>query len=223
MAYGKEWETLYGAGKHNTLWPWSSVISHVFRHTKPTAPDFRVLELGCGPGANIPFFRSINVDYMALEGSQSAVGGVIENFPEMADKIIVADFTKDIPFNGAFDLIFDRAAVTHNDTDSIRRCLKLVREKLSTKGVYIGLDWFAACHSEFSEGQEGPDRFTRTGFGEESLNFANVGTVHFSDQEHLEDLFADYKIKSLHLNKNKRARPASDYTLATWDIVATKV
>jgi SAM-dependent methyltransferase len=222
MAYGNEWEKLYAAGEQQSLWPWSSVVSHVFRYTKPNGPDFRVLELGCGPGANVPFFRSLDVDYRAIDGSESAVNTVLERFPELADKIAVADFTDDIPFEGPFDLIIERAALAHNDTHSIRQCLRLIEGKLSPKGVFIGLDWFATSHSEFPGGRDGSDRFTRTGFGEESLNFANVGTVHFSDRDHLEDLFADFKIESLHLNKKEQVYPGNDHILATWNIVAAK-
>ena len=52
------WESAYSLGGHNTLWPWSDLVSLVSRHCCPiSSPEkFNMLELGCGPGANIPFF-----------------------------------------------------------------------------------------------------------------------------------------------------------------------
>ena len=41
----------------------------------------RVLELGCGPGANIPFFLSQGADYYAAEGSETIVVELQKKFP----------------------------------------------------------------------------------------------------------------------------------------------
>ncbi len=60
------WESAYSLGGHNTLWPWSDLVSLVSRHCCPiSSPEkFNMLELGCGPGANIPFFLSLKVIIM---------------------------------------------------------------------------------------------------------------------------------------------------------------
>src|SRR4029077_14742021 len=58
MGFSKEWDDCYRRGGQAIKWPWSDVISLVMRHARPTGSEFRVLELGCGSGANIPFFES---------------------------------------------------------------------------------------------------------------------------------------------------------------------
>src|SRR5207244_611872 len=105
---------------------------------KPLERPLRILEIGCGAGANIPFFLAVKADYYAIEGSATVVGQLHERYPELKTRIVAGDFTKDIPFDGPFDVAVDRSSLTHNDTPSIRRCLKQVREKLKEGGLYIG-------------------------------------------------------------------------------------
>ena len=37
-----------------SIWPWSDLVSYVMRYTKINE-NYKVLEIGCGSGANIPF------------------------------------------------------------------------------------------------------------------------------------------------------------------------
>ena len=65
------WEEIYKANRHMVTWPWSDIVSDVMI-LKPTK-NLKVLEIGCGPGANIPFFLNIGVDYYTIDGSETAV------------------------------------------------------------------------------------------------------------------------------------------------------
>ena len=58
MNFSKEWEERYRENTHLSVWPWSNLISYVMRYARPENKDFSVLELGCGAGANIPFFSA---------------------------------------------------------------------------------------------------------------------------------------------------------------------
>ena len=203
-----------------SVWPWTDLISFVMRYSRPTGPSFRVLELGCGAGANIPFFNSIGVDYCAIEGSPTIVAKLHERFPALKEKIKTGDFTSEIPFEGNFELIFDRASLAHNNVEAIRRCIELARGRLPVGGKYIGIDWFSTAHTEFPKGQPGGDRFTRDGY--EGGQFGHVGQVHFSDQEHLTGLFRGFEFKVLEHKVISRKIPADDHVLAVWNFVVEK-
>ena len=104
------WESAYRQGGHNTLWPWSDLVSLVSRQVLPilTPKIFNVLELGCGPGSNIPFFLSLNVNYHAIDGSSTAINNVHRNFPNLSQNVVTGDFTSKNLFsnrNNFFDLI----------------------------------------------------------------------------------------------------------------------
>jgi SAM-dependent methyltransferase len=179
--FSRDWDDAYRVGTHLTTWPFSDLVSLVYRYAKPADGFCAVLELGCGVG----FFRRLGVDYRAIEGSSNAVARLLAAYPDLSEKVAVGDFTQMIPFDGPFDLVVDRAALVHNPTEAIRRTMGIVRERLRTGGKLIGIDWFSDQHQDAKRGDE-VDLHTRTNFA--SGPFAGIGNVHFCDQGHLQDL-----------------------------------
>ena len=183
--FSEEWEQRYKDGSHHSIWPWSDVVAYVNRYARPQEAYSVVLELGCGAGANIPFFLARADDYHAVEGSATMVAALLERFPSLVGKIFAADFTKVIPFEVVFDMVLDRCSVTHNDTDAIVRCLGLVAGCLREGGLFIGIDWFTDEHSDAQNGVWVDDH-TRRGDSRSAMH--HVGKMHFSDRVHLEGL-----------------------------------
>jgi SAM-dependent methyltransferase len=220
MVFSDEWNTRYQENTHMSVWPWSDVVSYVMRYGRPLNPSYKILELGCGAGANIPFFENLNVQYFALEGSKFIVNMLKEKFPHLSTNILEGDFTKQIPFKDLFKLVLDRASLTHNCTEDINRSLNLIYSVLEPGGIFIGIDWFSTVHSDYLNGSEAEDAFTRKGYTEGQ--FANVGRVHFSDKEHLLKLFDKFKIISLEEKVIKKEFPEENHIFSSWNIVAKK-
>lgn len=215
MTFSQEWEERFKENTHQSVWPWSDVVSYFYRYAKDSK---NVLELGCGVGANIPFFKSIGIEYCGIEGSKSAVDKIKQRFPDI--NVILGDFTKEISISKKFDLIFDRSSLTHNTNDGIKHCLKNVYAKLADNGKYIGIDWFSTLHSDYTKGKDDADQFTKTGYREGQ--FASVGRVHFSDEEHLLDLLHDFDIIILEHKNIKTEIPQSKKNFASWNFVVQK-
>ena len=221
MSFSKEWEERYAANTHLSVWPWSDVVSLVHRHCKHIiARGGRVLELGCGAGANIPLFRTLGIDYFSIEGSPTIVEQLHKRYPDLAKNIACGDFTFLQPFSGQFDLIIDRASLTHNSTAAIARALKLTFESLKTGGIFIGSDWFSKNHSDFESDAPSIDAFTRTNL--KSGQFVGTGQVHFSDEAHLRDLFSQFEIIFMEEKFMYRAEPKDGGKFASWNIAAFK-
>ena len=220
MSFSNEWEERYSANTHLSVWPWSDVVSLTRRHCRELGPGKRVLELGCGAGANIPFFRSLAVDYHAVEGSPTIASILRERLPELTNSIVTGDFTQPWPFAPGFDLVIDRASLTCNSEEAIRRCLLLVHDALLPGGHFIGVDWYSVNHSDFPAGALDSDPHTRSGFTEGS--FAGTGRVHFSDEAHLRDLFSDFELIHLEEKQSLRYQPADGHRFASWNLVARK-
>jgi SAM-dependent methyltransferase len=219
MTFSKEWDERFKANTHISRWPWSDLVSYVMRYARPTGPEYRVLELGCAAGPNIPFFLSLGVKYFAVEGSETVVRRLWERFPDLKDNMVAGDFTQEIPFPGQFDLVVDRGSLTHNSTAGIVRGLALVQEKLKTTGKYIGIDWFSTVHTEYQRGRATEDPHTRRDYTEGPVAF--TGRVHFSDKAHLLELFKSYEIEVLEHKVITRELPES-YISAWWSLVARK-
>ncbi len=220
MTFSPEWEQRYLENTHLSVWPWSDLVSLVRRNCRNLDSHSRVLELGCGAGANIPFFKSLGVRYHAVEGSGSVTERLHARFPELAATIVSGDFTAQQPFEPGFDLIVDRASLTHNTTAAIESCLTLAWESLRSGGYFIGVDWFSTRYGEFGRGRPGADPYTREGY--DSGPFAGTGRVHFSDEAHLRNLFARFELSSLEEKVVREVLPIPGALFASWNLVARK-
>lgn len=234
MSFSEEWEKFHAVEQPGIgAFPYLQMLVQ-----NVVADASRVLEVGCGTGQNIPFFkRHMGSDYFGIEGSQSAVNTVKENYPDLASQIHCGDFTKEQPFGGGFDLVVDRAAIAHNRIDSIRNCIDIIYDSLKPGGIFCSVDWFSTNHSEIRRGER-MERCTRTGYA--NGQFRNIGVVHFSDEEELTDLFGKFQRVMLNERVTRRigvggflrqqVRPhyisaefdGWDYRSAVWDIAVRK-
>jgi cyclopropane fatty-acyl-phospholipid synthase-like methyltransferase len=220
MSFSAQWDARYSENTHLSVWPWSDLVSYFHRYAGPLSPETRVLEIGFGAGANIPFFKSLGVAYSGIEGSQTIHARVCERFPEIANELYLGDFLSyELP--GFYDLIVDRAAMTHNTTPAIESGLRHLAKYLTAGGRYIGIDWFSASHSDFTLGQV-KDEFTRSELPEGQ--FTGVGNVHFSTEEHILELFSEagFRVTRLEHKRCASAIPKSGNLFASWNLVAEK-
>lgn len=220
MTFSQEWEAAFRANTHLSLWPWTDLVSYVHRYAKPASGQ-RVLELGCGAGANIPFFLKLETDYHSVEGSATIVTMVHEHYPKLRDKVAVGDFTRGIPFDGAFDLVVDRAATPHNTIEAIRNTIATVFSRLRSGAKFVGIDWFSRAHEDAEKGTR-IDDYTRRDLA--SRNFRDLGIVHFFDQEHLAELLTStgFAIERLEHKLHEVRVPVESERFASWNFVARK-
>lgn len=219
MVFAEEWEKAYQEMTHLSQWPWSDLVSYVMRYPKPLGTQYRVLELGCGAGANIPFFLSLGVEYWALEGSASVVSRLREHFPKLAQQLIVGDFTLPWEVTGPFDLVVDRSSITYCSTAEIRKVLKMVQDVLKPGGWLIGVDWFSTSHGAYVNSAPGPDEYTKIVY---EGHLKNLGQTHFSDGEHLKELLADFDLKALEHKIIQPYWPPNAQVVASWKFAAQK-
>jgi hypothetical protein len=221
VSFSAEWDSRYSENTHLATWPWSDLVSYFHSYAKPFSPETKILEIGFGAGANIPFFRALGVAYSGIEGSRAIHPRVCANFPGLAHKLYLGDFVTH-EFPETYDVIVDRAAMTHNSTVAIKNGLRHLSRYLPVGGKYIGIDWFSTIHSDFSRGQV-VDQFTR--FNPAEGQFVGLGNVHFSSREHLLDLFssAGFRITRLEHKQHFEEMPNTGHVFAAWNLVAARL
>ncbi len=221
MAYSKQWDNVYQQGSNLSIWPWSDLVSYVYRYAPIKSSETKVLEIGFGAGANIPFFRTLGVGYLGIEGSDAIASKVRERYPDWSPNLITGDFIEH-RYGGKYDLVVDRSSMTHNDTGAILRGLRNISEAMAENAKYIGIDWFSILHSGFSLG-EVVDEHTKCNIADGQ--FHGVGKVHFSDERHLIELFqaSGLRITRLEHKEVHSMVPETGQVFASWNLVAEKM
>ena len=183
----KKWDAAYSANTQMSVWPWSDLVSYVNKFAKDLPVGTNVLELGFGTGANLPFFLSSSkFNYFGIEQSEKAFEFVSGKFTAISSQLRCGNITENIFPDVIFGLVVDRATLTHNTTSTILQTLNNLTTHMSPGGIFIGIDWFSKSHADSNLGII-EDEFTRTNI--ETGTFLNLGSVHFSDAEHLSKIF----------------------------------
>ena len=111
---------------------------------------------------------------------------------------------------------------TNNDRSiEIIKSLKKCHERLNVGGKYIGVDWFSTHHSDYKKGIQAEDVWTRKDMV--GSGFEGTGRAHFSDENHLMELFKAFEVKSLSHSVLTEKIPTLNATVATWNFVMEKV
>lgn len=217
-----EWEKLYKRNLHSPLWPWSDVISYVNIYCKNNVNFKKVLEIGCGSGANIPFFEKRGDYFYGIDGSKEIIKKLRKKYPKLKNNLVAGDFTKEIKFQEIFDVVIDRGSSIHNASSDIEQCIKLIFKKLRKKGIYIGVDLFAWDHTAAKLGNY-VDKFTRKNIN--TNQFRGAGKVHFFTKQNLIKLFArnGFEILSLEHTSKKILIGKEKVNNSTFNIVAKKL
>ncbi len=219
--FGNRYDEVYREGLQKSVWPWSSVVTILHRLKKYLNPNAKILEIGCGMGANIELIQSLEYEYFGIDFSPYAINEIIKLHPELSGALVAEDFTKNISFFGnTFDIILDRASLTCNPTSKIKNCIELIKKELITGGYFVGVDWYSTDHSGFKEGKSQEDEFSLI-FSQEEPMF-DPPRMHFSSEEHIQDLFKEFEIIHLEhkLVKTIKSKFSRQDCVASWNFVA---
>lgn len=190
-----DWEAdIYGKGKQLNIWPFTEVISALYREKSswPHRWRPRLLEIGCGAGNNLWGLTEGGFDCVGIDPSPSAVEFARDRFRELGlgVEVHVAGGQK-IPFEDeSFDFVLDRAAVCQVPKDEIPSVLSEVNRVLKPGGVFYSFGLFSEEHSDAAYGLE-----TQSGsFDHFSQGiFQGVGLTTFFNVSLIRELFSDFE------------------------------
>ena len=115
------------------------------------APPFRILDVGCGPGRDLAYFRSQGHEVIGLEGAPRFVAMARATGCEVLEQNFLA---LDLP-SSRFDGVFANAALFHVPTQKLGRVLGALHGALVPRGVLF----CSNPHGPDTEGYSG-DRYS---------------------------------------------------------------
>jgi SAM-dependent methyltransferase len=114
------------------------------------APPFRILDLGCGPGRDLAYFKAKGHQAIGLDGADAFVRMARETGCE----VLHQDFLKLALPRASFDGIFANASLLHVPEQELPRVLGELRAALVARGVLF----CSNPHGRDTEGYNG-DRY----------------------------------------------------------------
>ena len=169
----------------------------------------KILEVGCGTGANIWFISRKVLDTYGIDGSQTAITKASQRMREenLSASLQVGDIISMGTFypNLQFDAIIDVVCLQHNTLQNIQTILAEVLTLLKPQGKFFSMMVAKGSYGDGLGRETEPGTFVDINEG--PLN--NRGLVHFFTEEEIERLFGvfdnvqvEYSIRSLNNQQN---------------------
>lgn len=194
MTWDAVWESIFSSrswGKY----PGEELIRFIARHFYDSIrADIHILEIGCGPGANIWYLAREGFNIYGIDGSPTAIRLCKERLdtetPGWRGSLQVADVTQ-LPFSdNFFDAVIDNECSSCLNWEEAKQAFKEVSRVLRPQGRLFMRTFAQGCAGE--------------GTGEPMGKFSwrcavgplkDKGLVRFTAREHLAELLPASKFK----------------------------
>lgn len=186
-------------------------------------PGVRVLELGCGPGANLVFLVAEGFSVGGLDGSETAVAQAGQRLAPLSGThdgqtidLRVGDFSVNPWESGTFDAVVDIESTSANVLSVITAAVSEAHRVLKPRGLYFA-KMFGTQTTGYGSGyQPEPNTSAPPAFGP----CTSVGIIHFFEEAELRDLFSGFS--SLTLDQSIRTVGGGRETVFEWIVQAEK-
>jgi SAM-dependent methyltransferase len=196
VPFDRTWEAIFqsrGWGRYP-----SEDVVRLVAHRFFRVPDrtlVKILDLGCGGGANTWFLAREGFRVTAVDGSAAAVARTSDLLARegCAADVGVRDFL-DLSFSDEmFDAVLDCASIQHNPWDDIVLVHRHVFRILKPGGWFLGL--LLNTDSSHSRGADAPEGSELCGFRAGTLDDGVF--VHLFSRDELDVLLAPYEATSV--------------------------
>ena len=156
----------------------------------PDRKAIRFLDLGCGFGASTWFLAREGFSVDGIDGSAVIINRLSERLrDENLDASVISGDISDLPYPAQyFDCVIDIACLMCNDPDSTRRILGGVLDRLKSGGKIFSMSATPDCWGATSGTKIADATYHDLADGP----FANTGTVRFSSEEQIRDLYSGF-------------------------------
>lgn len=197
LSWDKKWQSVFTENEWGK-YPAESVIRFMAKNFyKKNRSEIKVLEVGCGTGANIWYLLRERFDAYGIDGSSVAIDRAKERLKEenLVSKLISGDIIN-LPYeDNFFDAVIDNECIYCNNLENTATILKEVKRVLKPHGkfysrtftdkLFVGgeLDHTKVSSLEYSEINVGP--------------LAGKGFSRLTSKENILNVYGSFNILSI--------------------------
>lgn len=187
----------------------------------PDRKKIKILELGCGPGANLWFVAREGFSAYGIDGSPTAVeranARLNKEVPGWSGKIEVGDM-RNLPYNDEeFDCVIDNEACCTQQFDETKKIYKEAN-RVTKKGGKLYVRTFATgCVGDGTGKKLGHNAWEVTEGG-----LANKGLARFTDENEISEMISPYKVKEINLLTYSDGGYKNGNTIKEWIVIGQK-
>lgn len=220
LAWNQVWEDIYKE-KEWGKYPPEDLIRFIARnfYNVENRSTIRILELGCGPGANVWYIAREGFEVYGIDGSPTAVEKANSRLNKELEgwkgEIIKGDFTV-IPYQeNFFDAVIDNESICINSFEDTQKIFTEILRVLKPNGKLFSKTFATGCWGD----QTG----VNVGYNEWIVSegpLKGTGSCRFSSKQDLDELLKDFNIEEIEYQK--RSYDDRKYEVKEWIIVASK-
>lgn len=222
MSWDPIWEETF-ANREWGRYPPEELIRFVARHfyATPDRPSVRILEIGCGPGANIWYLAREGFTAYGIDGSSTAIGQAEAYLASegLEAQLSVGDVTDlaRVYSSACFDAVVDVGCLVCNPMPEIAAILDQASRLLKPGGRIFSMVLAAGSWGDGLGRQLEPGTFVDIGEGP----LAGKGLCHFFSAEDLDILFGQ-RFDDLQIDYIHRSCAGGDQLIKHWLVEGTR-
>jgi len=197
------WEEIHRSNDWGK-YPSEEVIRFIARnYYKRDRTITKILDFGCGAGANAWFLAREGFDVYAFDGSKTAVEKTQAYLTKenLKAEIRVSDAVEIDYEDDFFDAIVDVAVIYANKVSDIEKMLKRCYEILKPQGKLYSTGLFAVGMTGYGTGEKIEDNTYRN---VEAGSLKGRGTIHFFSKEEILDIWSRAGFKNIKIDEMRR-------------------
>jgi len=213
------WDDVFAANQWGR-YPPEELVVFVSRHygRTPDRAAVRLLEIGCGPGANVWYMGREGFTVSGIDGSRVAVERAAERLRAdgISADLRVGDMAV-LPFGDAsFDAVIDVGSVQHNRVADQARIIAEAHRVLVPGGRFFGIMLATGSWGE------GHGREVERGTFDEMTEGPAVGCgiTHYFHDDEFKELFGDFS--DVTFERRERTLFERRERLVHWLVIATR-
>lgn len=219
MAWNNVWEQVFSSQEWGK-YPGEDIVRFVARnfYKAPERSQVKLLEIGCGPGANIWFMAREGFNVFGIDGSSTAISQakkrLQEEVPNWHGQLDVGDMVN-LPYqDNHFDALLDIEASSTNSFENTKKIFSEAARVLKPSGLL-----YVRTFSTGTWGDKTGEMLGNNTFLPKEGPMAGKGLTRFTDEEEIESLMPNnLKVKSVDLLQWGRGAE----TIKEWMIIAQK-